>query len=134
MVGKSNGRVYSGSYVIFNYQAYNDQGIYNSSNGRFTAPVAGYYLFTTTLLAGDREPATNTRWYLNGGQVIWGAAHFNVGSGINVNTSNCRFGLSSQMIYYMNSGDYMNLLIVGDSIYGASTLHSTTVCMYMGAK
>jgi hypothetical protein len=134
MVGKSSGRVYSGNYVIFNSQAYNDQSIYNSSNGRFTAPVAGYYLFTATLLAGDRDPATNTRWYLNGSVVNWGAAHFNVGSGINVNTNNCRFGLSSQMIYWMNSGNYMNLKIIGNSIYGSSSLHTTVVCMYMGGK
>ena len=134
MVGKSNGRVYSGSFVIFNSQAYNDQSIYNSSNGRFTAPVAGYYLFSATLLAGERETQTNTRWHLNGNELSWGAAHYNYGSGVNMNTNNARPGLTCQMIYYMNSGNYMNLKIVGGSMYGASSIHSTVTCMYMGGK
>ena len=134
MVGKNNGRTYSGSYMIFNSQAYNDQGIYNSSNGRFTAPVAGYYMFTASFLSGEREYQTNTRWHLNGGEIAWGAAHYNFGSGINVNTTSCRPALSCHMIYYMNSGNYMNLKIVGGSMYGAYTGHSTVTCMYMGAK
>ena len=134
MVGKNNGRVYSGSFVIFNSQAYNDQSIYNSSNGRFTAPVAGYYMFSATLLAGERETQTNTRWHLNGNELGWGGAHYNFGSGVNMNTAHARPGLTCQMIYYMNSGNYMNLKIVGGSMYGASSIHSTVTCMYMGGK
>jgi len=134
MVGKNNGRTYTGSYMIFNSQAYNDQGIYNSSNGRFTAPVAGYYMFTGSFLAGERESQTNTRWHFNGSEIAWGAAHYNFGSGINVNTTSCRPALSCHLIYYMNSGNYMNLKIVGGSMYGAYTGHSTVTCMYMGAK
>ena len=137
MVGKNNGRVYSagsGTTVIFNVVGYNDQSIYNSGNGRFTAPKAGYYMFSATLLAGEREHQTNTRWHLNGSEIGWGGAHYNFGSGINVNTASCRPGLTCQIIYYMNIGNYMNLKIVGGSIYGSSSIHSTVTCMYMGAK
>ena len=134
MVGKNNGRVYHGNYVIFNVVGYNDGNMYNSSNGRFTAPWTGYYLFTATLLGGERDLHTNTRWYLNGGVVNWGSAHFNLGSGVNFNTSNARNGLSTQMIYYMNAGNYMQLYVISDSIYGASQVHSTTTCIYLGGK
>ena len=134
MVGKSNGRVYSGNYVIFNVVGYNDGNMYNSSNGRFTAPWTGYYLFTATLLGGEQDEYTNTRWYINGGVVNWGAAHFNLGSGVHFNTSNARMGLSTQMIYYMYAGNYMQLYMLSHSIYGASSLHSTTTCVYLGGK
>lgn len=134
MVGKSNGRVYYNNYVIFNVVGYNDSGMYNSSNGRFTAPYTGYYLFTTTLLAGERETNSNTRWYINGVDTQWGAAHFNMGSGVNMNTTNARNGLSSQMIYYMNAGAYMQLRMVGGSMYGSSQIHSTTTCIFLGSR
>ena len=134
MVGKNNGRTYTGSYMIFNSVQYNDQNLYNSSNGRFTAPVAGYYMFTGSFLAGEREYQTNTRWHFNGGEIAWGAAHYNFGSGINVNTASCRPALSCHLIYYMNSGNYMNMKIVGGSMYGSYSGHSTVTCMYMGAK
>ena len=134
MVGKNNGRVYTGSYVIFDAIGYNDGNMYNSSNGRFTAIWTGYYLFTTTLLGGEQEENANTRWYLNGNNVGWGAAHFNLGNGFNFNYNNARNGLSSQMIYYMNQFDYMQMYIVGGSIYGASYIHTTTTCIYLGGK
>ena len=134
MVGKTNGRVYSGNYVIFNVVGYNDANIYNSGNGRFTAPYTGFYLFTTTLLGGEMEENCNTRWYKNGADSGWGAAHFNMGNGFNFNYTNSRNGLSSQMIYYMNSGDYMQLRIIGGSMYGASSLHSTTTCIFLGSR
>ena len=73
MVGKNNGRVYINNYVIFNVVGYNDANIYNSGNGRFTAPYAGFYLFTTTLLGGERETNSNTRWFKNGVDTQWGA-------------------------------------------------------------
>tara|TARA_B100000405_G_C16681699_1_gene409583 strand:- start:727 stop:1383 length:657 start_codon:yes stop_codon:yes gene_type:complete len=134
MVGKSNGRVYAGSYVIFNHVGYNDGNMYNSSNGRFTAIWTGYYLFTTTLLGGHQEVNSNTRWYKNGADSGWGAAHYNMGSGFNFSYNNSRNGLSSQMIYYMNQFDYMQLYIIGGSVYGSSQLHSTTTCVYLGGR
>jgi hypothetical protein len=134
MVGKNNGRVYYNNYVIFNAVGYNDGNMYNSSNGRFTAIWTGYYLFTTTLLGGHQELNCNTRWYKNGADVGWGAAHFNMGSGFNFSYNNSRNGLSSQMIYYMNQFDYMQLRIVGGSMYGSSQLHSTTTCVYLGGR
>ena len=134
MVGKNSGRVYTGSYVIFDIVGYNDGSMYNSGNGRFTAPWNGFYMFTTTLLGGETEQNANTRWYLNGASVEWGAAHYNLGNGFNFNYNNARNGLSSQMIYYMIAGQYMQLYIIGGSIYGSSYVHSTTTCVYLGGS
>jgi len=136
MVGKTNGRVYTPNVIVYNNVIYNDGGLYNASNGRFTAPAgyAGYYLVTYTGLAGERELGPNTRWQLNGNDLSWGAAHFNIGSGVNMNTTNARLGLSTQFIYYLNAGDYLTHRVIGGSIYGSSTTHSTTVVMFMGSR
>jgi hypothetical protein len=130
MVGKSNGRVYSPNVIVYNSVLYNDGGLYNTGNGRFTAPAgyAGYYLVTYTGLGGANETAPNTRWQLNGNDLAWGAAH--------INNSPCssRWGLSTQLIVYLNAGDYLTHRVISHSIYGSASTHSTTVCMFMGSR
>ena len=39
----------SGQVIVFNLTRYNTSGNYNTSNGRFTAPVAGKYLFAVNV-------------------------------------------------------------------------------------
>ena len=136
MVGKNDARVYSPNVIVYNSALYNDGGLYNTSNGRFTAPAgyAGYYLVTYTGLAGEREVAPNTRWQLNGNDLAWGAAHVNMGSGVNMNTNNARMGMNNQFIYYLNAGDYLTHRVITGSIYGSATTHSTTVVMFMGSR
>jgi hypothetical protein len=130
MVGKSNGRVYSPNVIVYNSVLYNDGGLYNTGNGRFTAPAgyAGYYLVTYTGLGGANETAPNTRWQLNGNDLAWGAAH--------INNSPCssRWGLSTQLIVYLNAGDFLTHRVISHSIYGSASTHSTTVCMFMGSR
>ena len=130
MVGKTNGRVYTPNVIVYNSVLYNDGGMYNTSNGRFTAPAgyAGYYLVTYTGLGGANETAPNTRWQRNGNDLAWGSAH------INNNPCSSRWGLSTQFIYYLNAGDYLTHRLIGGSIYGSSTTHSTTVVMFMGSR
>ena len=130
MVGKSNGRVYSPNVIVYNIVSYNDGGLYNTGNGRFTAPAgyAGYYLVTYTGLGGANETAPNTRWQLNGNDLAWGAAH------INNNPCSSRWGLSAQLIVYLNAGDFLTHRVIGGSIYGGASTHCTTVCMFMGSR
>jgi hypothetical protein len=136
MVGKSNGRVYSPNVIVYNSVLYNDGGLYNTGNGRFTAPAgyAGYYLVTYTGLAGEKEVAPNTRWQLNGTDLAWGAAHVNMGSGVNMNTTNARLATNTQFIIYLNAGDFLTHKVLTGSIYGSASTHSTTVCMFMGSR
>ena len=136
MVGKNDARVYSPNVIVYNSALYNDGGLYNTSNGRFTAPAgyAGYYLVTYTGIAGEQEVAPNTRWQVNGTDLAWGAAHVNMGSGVNMSTNNARLGMNNQFIYYLNAGDYLTHRVITGSIYGFSTVHSTTVVMFMGSR
>jgi len=130
VVGKSNGRVYDPNVIVYNSVLYNDGGLYNTSNGRFTAPAgyAGYYLITYTGLGGYQETGPNTRWRLNGNDLSWGAAH------INASPCTSRWGLTCQFIYYLNAGDYLTHRVISGSIYGSSSIHSTTVVMFMGSR
>ena len=127
MVGRSAGRVYSTNVFVCNVIAYNTHGLYNSSNGRFTAPIGfpGYYLFTYSGLGGLNETSPNTRWYKNGGVFDWGAGHVN-------NSCSSRHGISCQVMAYLSEGDYMDFRVIGRSLYGSSQVHSTINCIYMG--
>jgi hypothetical protein len=131
-----NGRVYSNGIYTFNGVLYNDGNIYNTSNGRFTIPTGwdGYYLLMFTGLGGDQETAPNTRWRVNGTDIAWGAAHANLGSGVNFATANARLGLSTQVVYYLNANDYVQLAVINGSLYGDSTIHSTATVMYLGGN
>ena len=130
-----NGRVYTGIYT-FNTVLYNDGNIYDTSNGRFTIPTGwdGYYLLMFTGLGGEQESAPNTRWRVNGTNINWGAAHVNLGSGVNFATNNARVGLSTQLVYYLNANDYVQLAVHYGSLYGDATPHSTATVMYLGGN
>jgi len=127
MVGRSAGRVYAGSFIVYNSVLYNTHGLYNSGNGRFTAPTGfpGYYLFTHTGLGGANETYPNTRWFLNGGEFSWGAAHVN-------NNCSSRHGISCQVLIYLNEGDYVNHYVTGASVYGSNAIYCAATCTYLG--
>ena len=130
VVGKNNGDM-TGGIMIFNSVLYNVKSIYNTSNGRFTAPIgyAGYYQFTFTGLGRYGTVYANHRWLLNGGTLSWGAVHGNFGG----TSGGVRHQpLAGTLIYYMNEGDYMQFNVVNDGIYGGSTIHNTCTCMYLG--
>ena len=43
-VSKNNATISAGTVAIFNYADEDTAGVYNTSNGRFTAPITGRYL------------------------------------------------------------------------------------------
>ena len=130
VVGKSNGRVY-GTFVPNVILIREPSTFLNTSNGRFTVPTgyAGYYLFTYTGLGGQGERSPNTRWFKNGVQQEWGASHVNSGS-----YTPSRWGLSCQVIFDLNEGDYVELKRVGGSLYGSNAAHSTMIALYLFSK
>jgi len=56
------------AYLIFNSVYHNTGNAYNSSNGRFTAPVPGRYLFTFTTLLYNMGSSSNVYLLINGVQ------------------------------------------------------------------
>jgi hypothetical protein len=56
----------SGAIMIFNTSVYNTGSHYNTSNGRFTAPIAGIYTFTYQALSGTGATVYRFTVYKNG--------------------------------------------------------------------
>lgn len=128
MVGKNNGDVSVASIMVFNAVAYNVGSMYNSSNGRWTASVAGYYQFTYSGLSRINTPYPNMRWFVNGNDFGWGACHFNVG---NITAPN-HLQMSCSVIIFMAVNDFVQFYVASDGFYGGSVIHNTACCIFLG--
>jgi len=130
--GQRNTYPHPSGIFIFNTALINS-GIYNSSNGRFTVPsgYGGYYLLSFTGLSGYYNTnAPNTRWYQNGSEEQYGAYHTNLGVNI---ASAMHVGISGMHIINLAANQYVDLRVVGGTLYGQHTLHAYAVCLYLGA-
>ena len=90
---------------VFNTTEYNIGSCYNTSNGRFTAPVAGVYQFNFyTIIYGA---------YSNG-YINFQKNGANLTSGTNIHFTTTVAGVWSNVHYvtsvYLNSGDYISLI------------------------
>jgi hypothetical protein len=92
----------TGSTTPASIVSFNVGSNYNNTNGRFTAPVAGYY-FVWLVARTNNSSATSASIYINGasfsGNVYWE-------TGTNDTFVN-HFGVSS--VYYLNANDYVSL-------------------------
>lgn len=110
----TTGTVATSTNAIPNVVDFNVGSGYNNTNGRFTAPVAGYYHFRGTLYLpatateytaylfrnGGTEPRRQVRYYKSGS-----AAH----------------NLYVESVIYMALNDYMNLYFIGSTLTAEST-------------
>ena len=65
---KTDAHATSSQYLVFNNVLHNIGNAYNSSNGRFTAPVAGRYLINFSTLLWNMGSASNVYLYVNQAQ------------------------------------------------------------------
>jgi hypothetical protein len=102
----------SGATFAFDSTEYNIGSCYNTSNGRFTAPVAGVYQFNfyTIVLGAYTDAAISLR--KNGG---------NPSSGFNVHFTPTQAGSWSNVVYttslYLNAGDYVYMTTGTSTVY-----------------
>jgi hypothetical protein len=108
---RTAGNVASNTIVIFNNVLTNIGGHYNSSNGRFTAPIAGTYRICARLLLGSTGFAIAS--IRRNGTVV-GIGQWNS------SVSNGATGMA-EVILILAAGDYIETLNPAGDVYGADT-------------
>ena len=112
-VSRNTGAIPGGSVIVFNYADENTAGVYNASNGRFTAPVAGRYLFAHGMFSQNGYNAY-LAWRVNGTVI---ATTYD-------NNSNYD-SVAGSIVLSMSAGDYADLFVVAGAsyqIYGSTAV------------
>jgi len=97
--------------IIFNVSAYNIGGNYNTSTGRFTAPVAGMYCFT---MFGVIAAVSSTAWYRirkNGKDLSYISNPYSTSQ----TTGYAQSAVFSVMS--LQPGDYVSIFNIGTGLY-----------------
>jgi len=103
--GQSSWGVASGATMVFNSTRHNVGNHYNTSNGRFTAPVAGSYLFTLFIIYTGNYNSAYIRMFKNGSRQYGSDVHFTHGD----NSGNWDTVTMNQ-IFDLSEGDYITIL------------------------
>ena len=94
---------------------------YNSSNGRFTAPIAGMYQFGSHGIPTGATTDGRFAWYVNGG---------NVQRSIITTNGASHSGLVGQpMSVYLNAGDYVNYITTSGMTSHGGTWSGFSGCL-----
>ena len=115
--GGSNGT------LVFNTEDFDIGGNYDTSNGRFTAPVAGvYWICFSALSAGDSSgsslSATNAIWihlHKNGTEIPGTVGHAYIASG------NHQESIHSPNVLSLSASDYITVVVGSEYVYTDAT-------------
>ena len=107
---RTNGTVTSGS-IVFNDAQFNIGSHYNASNGIFTAPIAGRYLFCLQGITNNIDG--NIYINLNKNGTSTGISAYGAGP------SNYYKNISFSVILELSANDYINLSIGSGAVYAA---------------
>ena len=101
-------------------QSFDNGGHYNNSNGRFTAPVAGKYMFGLSIARGEAYNGGNQLIYVSKNSDASGGAHL----GSNASASQASDQIQCHFIYNLGANDFVVPLYYNGS--GTFTRMSTT--------
>ena len=90
-------------------------GYFSTSTDRFTAPVAGNYLFYTNYIKNNQATTTNRRRFLKNGSTVGGGRHIRLGG---ENGGNYDWGSLSQIIT-LAANDYVTVDHYAGNTYGS---------------
>lgn len=105
--------------VVYDVATTNIGSHYNTSNGRFTAPVAGTYLFFSNTIGANTASTTRLYFKKNGSFFPTSATQHRT-----ANTSNFSTASEFTFIFTLAAGDYVNLYLSEATLYGESNPYS----------
>jgi hypothetical protein len=103
--------------VIYNQVHYNKGGGYSGTNGKFTAPLSGYYKFNWHDLTRNSANSTSIRPYINNNTVTLpnstGADRY----GVYDQSSDANYrNMAGSWIVYLNTGDTFHIRLIGGNL------------------
>lgn len=116
-VAKNNSHVSVGTGVVYNVVLNNTGGNYNTSNGRFTAPVQGKYFIATNHMS-DNDTTYDNKYYsirLNGND--YHRVYSSSGGSVHH-----RFSWAG--VIALNTGDYIDVFAANVKLYGLNTTYA----------
>lgn len=116
-VTRNQGNVSNAVYVYPN--AYHNTGNhYNSSNGRFTAPVAGSYFIATNHMSNNNATHTNVQYAIRVNGANQQLVYSSSGSAVH-------HRWSWAGVFYLNQGDYIDVFVAsGLTLYGGDNSYT----------
>jgi len=101
----STSTIATGNFIVYNGAYVNRGSHYNTSNGRFTAPVAGVYAFFWDSIANNTNGLYRLYMYKNGSIAGSGDMH------LRLNTSDNLYGVNSSRIVLLDlaANDYVQI-------------------------
>lgn len=122
-VSKNNGNISGPAVIVFNYADDDPFSMYNATNGRFTAPITGRYLFTHGMFTNTGSQAW-LKWRVNGSIIT---TTYSAVSSTYSSVAGC-------MILRMNAGDYADLYVEtgGYVVYGGDRSQCWAVFTLLG--
>ena len=103
----------TGADILFDVATVNQGSVYNSSNGRFTAPIAGIYEFSYTFMK-DQDSSANVTYvdvYKNGSR------YNSAGGRLYFENVTDYANMSQSLLISLAANDYLTLQLVGGGIY-----------------
>ncbi len=120
---RNSGYIGGNSVIVFNYADENAAGMYNTSTGRFTAPVAGRYLFAHGMFTENGYSGW-LAWRVNGANI---ATTFTEGTGGYAS-------VAGSIVLSMSAGDYADLYVNGSTyrLYGGDRYQCWATFTFLG--
>ena len=112
---RSGGNVSAGNIIHYNTVNVNNGNHYNSSNGRFTAPVAGFYFFSYGTIKNSTNNVTRLHIYKNGSRIYNAGRHLRMDSGQNYGDNG-----AMTIVVSLAVNDYISIKVEEGEIYGTT--------------
>jgi hypothetical protein len=103
----------AGVVVVYEDLIKDSHGCYNVSNGRFTVPRSGMFLFSGCILFAEYAGTTANaiRLYLR----VNGSTYYELGRVIEINGVTAYYGVSGSRSIYLDAGDYVEFFSINQS-------------------